>query len=271
VIVVTNVWNPTEHGEQCMKVTNEGSAFEVNWQWETDRGTVHSFPHVKFNSDALPTPLANISGLKLSGNWSFVAGDVAALDSSFDAAGLVANSVTANVAIDMFVDADPAKSQNETLAKYEILIWLGTIGQPYPLGWNEPTWNFQLEDAKYTLYRGTNQRGTTSFTWFPPINTTSFDTDFYPLLQFLIDNDLIDPSLNLGLVEFGQEAFYSTGKVTFAVNGYNMNLTKRDGGSQTVGTENPSGEAGEESGAAAVRTGGLGALLGLLAILYTFL
>lgn len=118
-----------------------------------------------------------------------------------------------------------------------------------------------------TLYRGTNQRGITSFTWFPPQNTTTFDTDFYPLVQFLIDNQLIEPTVQLGLVEFGQEAFFSTGNVTFAASGYNINITRRDGESASVGADNPSGKGA----AVGLRPAGVGALLGLVAMLWALL
>lgn len=129
-------------------MTDKGARFEVTWLWETNRATVHSFPHIKFNSKMLPIALGDMSALQLSGSWSFVAGDTASKDPAFDADGLIENSVTANVAIDMFADEDVAKAQNETLAKYEILIWLGTIGNPYPLGWNQSTWDYTLDGAQ---------------------------------------------------------------------------------------------------------------------------
>lgn len=118
-----------------------------------------------------------------------------------------------------------------------------------------------------TLYRGTNQRGITSFTWFPPQNTTTFDTDFYPLVKFLIDNQLIEPTVQLGLVAFGQEAFFSTGNVTFAAEGYNINITRPDGESATVGSDNPSGKGA----AGGLRPASFGALVGVVAVLCAFL
>jgi xyloglucan-specific endo-beta-1,4-glucanase len=43
---------------------------------------------------------------------------------------------TANVAVDMFADADPGAAQNETKAGYEIMIWLGSFNAPQPLGYD---------------------------------------------------------------------------------------------------------------------------------------
>jgi hypothetical protein len=39
----------------------------------------------------------------------------------------------ANVAFDMFVDDEPTKCGDPITAEVEIMIWVGTIGNPYPL------------------------------------------------------------------------------------------------------------------------------------------
>jgi hypothetical protein len=41
-----------------------------------------------------------------------------------------------NVALDLFVDPDPSLAQNETNAGYEIMVWLGAFGNPYPIGYS---------------------------------------------------------------------------------------------------------------------------------------
>lgn len=44
------------------------------------------------------------------------------------------DNVTENVVYDMFIDEDATTSGSTTDAKYEIMIWIGAFGQPWPLG-----------------------------------------------------------------------------------------------------------------------------------------
>jgi hypothetical protein len=46
-------------------------------------------------------------------------------------------SIIGNVALDMFADADVNSAQNETLAAYEIMVWYGDYGGPWPLGYSD--------------------------------------------------------------------------------------------------------------------------------------
>jgi xyloglucan-specific endo-beta-1,4-glucanase len=56
-----------------------------------------------------------------------------------DETGLSAISTITNVALDLFADADSNNAKNPTQANYEIMVWLGSFGDPKPLGWNAPT------------------------------------------------------------------------------------------------------------------------------------
>jgi xyloglucan-specific endo-beta-1,4-glucanase len=49
---------------------------------------------------------------------------------------LASVEATANVAMDMFADADSGAAQNETKAGYEIMVWLGSFSAPQPLGYD---------------------------------------------------------------------------------------------------------------------------------------
>lgn len=53
-----------------------------------------------------------------------------------DTSGLDDIGAVANVAFDMFLDEDADNSTNATLAGYEIMIWIGRVGTPYPLGYD---------------------------------------------------------------------------------------------------------------------------------------
>jgi len=44
------------------------------------------------------------------------------------------DGLVANVAFDMFADPDAAACQSETTAQTEIMIWVGRIGGPQPVG-----------------------------------------------------------------------------------------------------------------------------------------
>lgn len=54
-----------------------------------------------------------------------------------DVEGLSQLNTIANVALDMFVDSDSTNAQSEVDASYEIMIWLGSFGDPKPLGFSQ--------------------------------------------------------------------------------------------------------------------------------------
>lgn len=54
-----------------------------------------------------------------------------------DVDGLGEARAKANVAFDMFLDLDDKNASSATAAAYEIMIWIGQVGKPYPLGFDE--------------------------------------------------------------------------------------------------------------------------------------
>lgn len=54
-----------------------------------------------------------------------------------DTNGLNDVGAVANVAFDMFLDPDATNSTDATAAMYEMMIWIGKVGDPYPLGYDE--------------------------------------------------------------------------------------------------------------------------------------
>lgn len=79
-----------------------------------------------------------------------------------------------------------------------------------------------------TLYSGQNARGTSVFTWVAPSDQTSFDEDISPLFQYLWHNDLMAVDAQLGLVEFGSEAYHSGNNVTFSAGSFSMGVWPGD-------------------------------------------
>lgn len=57
-----------------------------------------------------------------------------------------------------------------------------------------------------------------------PVDQTSFDEDIAPLLQYLTTKSLVSPDAQLGLVEFGSEAYYSQSNVTFSAGDFSMQV-----------------------------------------------
>lgn len=100
-----------------------------------DPDTVHSFPHVTFSSDHLPISLNDISALRLAAIWSMTGGnkpsDQLGMDDSVGDA-----KAKCNVAFDLFLDLDPDNASSALNADYEIMVWIGRVGDPYPLGYS---------------------------------------------------------------------------------------------------------------------------------------
>lgn len=118
------------------------AGFDATWHWPTDPDTVHSYPHVTFTSNDLPAPVQNLTSIRLAAEWAMSAGTVtkARVQSSangVDTSGLNDVGAVANVAFDMFLDPDETNSTSATAAMYEMMIWIGKVGDPYPLGYDE--------------------------------------------------------------------------------------------------------------------------------------
>ncbi|OCL04604.1 glycosyltransferase family 2 protein [Glonium stellatum] len=221
----SDAWNPDKHGGQCVTVNKNGTKFDATWKWKSDAASVHSYPHVNFNSPLLPVKMTSISSLTIQSQWSMSPGSSPSVTN--DVEGLSQLNTIANAALDLFADSDPTKAQSEVDASYEIMIWLGSFGDPKPLGFSTGAacWNQSLGDVIFKLYIGKNHRGHSIFSWVSPLNMTDFNEDISPLLQALWRNGLVSPDALLGLVEFGTEASHSDKNVTFTMSNFGMALT----------------------------------------------
>lgn len=145
VTVNNNVWNPDVAGQQCItvwpsrfhscslmtdnEVGSKGASFNVTWQWEQGRieEPVHSFPYVRFNSKYLPGRLWDISQLNVAGAWDMF--PTANINTE-----IKDTKAVANVAIDMFLDADRDHATIALEANYEVMIWFATYNGGDPFG-----------------------------------------------------------------------------------------------------------------------------------------
>jgi hypothetical protein len=113
--------------------------FLSQWSWHKDSKDVHSYSCAKLNSDSLPIRLSGAKSLTVDLDWS--------MSMSGSSNGKTSSSVIANVAFDMFADVDIDKASDSTAAAFEFMIWLGSRGAPYPIGYSSG----QQSNATYQL------------------------------------------------------------------------------------------------------------------------
>lgn len=123
-----------------------------------------------------------------------------------------------------------------------------------------------------TLYAGQNARGTNVFTWVAPSDRTSFDEDIAPLFQYLWHNELLSADAQLGLVEFGSEAYHSGNNVTFSASSFGMGVWPGDPPRYELnavgdGCKAPTSPSQAGGAAATTRGGGAGGGAGAVALL----
>jgi hypothetical protein len=142
----SNAWNAAE-GFQCMLINDSRPSMDATWRWD-DGSNVHSFPHVRFNSDKLPVRMSAVRSLRARVNWTMgVESNTSAMVvvedaymAQFDASNWATNKVNldkqgvvANVAWDFFADPSKENTYNPVMASTEIMIWLGRVGNARPL------------------------------------------------------------------------------------------------------------------------------------------
>jgi hypothetical protein len=188
---------------------------------------VHAFPNAELNlPSVIPVQLSTMTGLKVNTNWTYGLGD--SIAPTNDDAALSAETLNANVCVDMFADPDATNAQNTTSAAYEIMVWLGRWGTAtLPIGWLEGERLILTvsDGTSFGLFYGDNSLGQKVFTWVAHGNTTTFNADIYPLLGQLGQFGGPAQTDHLGYVAFGSETLYSLQNVTFAVPGLAMDLT----------------------------------------------
>lgn len=98
---------------------------------------VHAFPNIKIE-DVLPLKVSAIEKIEMGFEWTYGEGKKAAslsknVSDLWDTAQL-----NANVAMDIFLDLDEARSKEAEKASHEIMVWFAAIGPAtQPIGFND--------------------------------------------------------------------------------------------------------------------------------------
>jgi hypothetical protein len=79
-----------------------------------------------------------MSAINVDVAWSMVPSNVES-SSAFDTNGLQDVDTRADVAFDMFLDPDPHNSTSTTAPLYEVMVWIGKIGEVLPIGFENAT------------------------------------------------------------------------------------------------------------------------------------
>lgn len=142
-----------------------------------------------------------------------------------------AANVNTNVAIDMFLDDDMNSAQSTTQAKYEIMVWLATIGaatQPIGLATGAVA-DAVINGTTFNLYYGQNSLGQYVLTWSAATYVENFVGDIYPLLSKVVSlgrSDFPSASSYLGYMGLGSEALWTPQTVTFDVSYLSMQILR---------------------------------------------
>ncbi|KAI5465026.1 concanavalin A-like lectin/glucanase domain-containing protein [Mariannaea sp. PMI_226] len=248
-----NAWNKKSPGNGfvCLDVYNSTPAFDAVWNWGEDIQDVHSFPYVRFGHANLPMRLSSIRSIQLSTEWLMTAGVPSEPPRTFSSSAMSNNEANlqkihaqANAAWDFFLDSDSNRTLYPQVAEIELMVWLGSVGDPWWLGRENNTIlsNLTIGEIEFSLYYGRNSGGTHVFTAVTSNgeNVLSLDEDFYPIFEYLLHEAKNHPETPsdlpedpfLGIVEFGTETWFSDGNVTFSAANFGMKL---DGGEEDKG------------------------------------
>jgi hypothetical protein len=135
-------------------VSDNDQSFDATFKWAAEGPlSVHSYPYVRLGSPLLPIQFQNVTSFDLSATWAMGLGNntVTTLDSD----GLARDKVVANVAYDIWADADHVRAGNDTSALIEIMIWIGNFGDANPLGYgqNSSCWKQKLGNDELYVVR----------------------------------------------------------------------------------------------------------------------
>lgn len=205
--------------------------FSVTWQYPQGPETqpVHAFPNIQLDGEGslFPAEISSIGSIPVNVQWTYGLGNLTA--NTTDVAGMTAALVNTNVAIDMFLDSDKTKSQSSTDAKYEIMVWLCTIGAAtQPIGLAQGAVSTQvINGTTFNLYFGQNSLLQYVLTWSATQAVENFVGDIAPLITGIASLGRADfPSSSdyLGYMGLGSEALWSPQSVTFDVNYLSMDV-----------------------------------------------
>lgn len=181
-------------------------------------------------SNKFPTAIHSIDTMNVDVEWTYGLGTKAV--NATDIPGLTAALVNTNVAIDMFLDADKIKSQSSTDAKFEVMVWLCTIGTAtQPIGYAQGAITSQIVNGTtFNMYFGQNGLGQYVLTWVAAQAVEKFIGDISPLLTTipsLGQTEYPAASDYLGYMGLGSEALWTPQQVTFDVSHLTMDVRSK--------------------------------------------
>lgn len=207
--------------------------FSVTWQYPQGPQTqpVHAFPNIKLDGEGsmFPISIGSIKTMPVDVEWTYGLGSEAA--NATDIQALSAANVNTNVAIDMFLDSDMNSAQSTTQSRYEIMVWLGTIGAAtQPIGLDQGAVASEVVNGTtFNLYAGVNGQNQYVLTWSATTTVENFVGDIQPLVARVGSLGLPNfPSSNtyLGYMGLGSEALWTPQEVTFDVSYLSMDVTR---------------------------------------------
>ena len=110
------------------------TGFSATWNWAASPQKVHSYPNVQLNDRAIPLPVNRLGALNVDVDWTLVEGTYN--EGKKGTKALKETGVVANVAFDFFLDPNPIKANSTTEPAYEIMIWIGRVGDIHPIGYS---------------------------------------------------------------------------------------------------------------------------------------
>ncbi|KAK5094891.1 hypothetical protein LTR24_003339 [Lithohypha guttulata] len=223
--------NVTQFNNNTYPTPNTAPQFSVTWQYPQGPATqpVHAFPNIKIDGQGklFPTTINRIRSIPVDVEWTYGLGSTAAKTS--DITGMAAANVNTNVAIDMFLDADMNSAQSTTSSKYEIMVWLATIGaatQPIGLAQGSVATEV-INGTTFNLYFGQNSQKQYVLTWSAATPVEKFIGDIAPLVSKVGQLGLPESpssSVYLGYMGLGSEALWTPQEVTFDVSYLSMDV-----------------------------------------------
>ncbi|SPO05409.1 probable endoglucanase I precursor [Cephalotrichum gorgonifer] len=200
-----NMWGSgSGQGSQCTNVewvNSNGCGWRVNWQWANNRDNVKSYPYSgkQMNPKRLVSQWRDIQS---TAAWSYSG-----------------SNIRANVAYDLFTHSNPNNPTHS--GEYELMIWLGRLGDVWPIGRQISTVN--VAGRQWQLYDGYNG-AMRVYSFVAPSQVNNFQANLKEFFDHLSANHGY-PANNQYLltVQFGTEPF-TGGPATLSVSNWNANL-----------------------------------------------
>jgi hypothetical protein len=205
-----NQWNNKDRGlKSCLTYRFDEKTDKVDWavQWRSPGKTVapKAYPHMRVRNGT-PVRMKDVAFLQASLNWTYQV-----LKNPTDE-DMASAAVRANVAFDMFFDADSKIAQDTSAASHEVMVWLAQFGRVVPIGYDDvaPYAEIKLFDIDFWIYKANNTLNQLVITFVAKqgrrINSVDWDMMVF-LRQVSIILPEFAPELWIGHLQIGSELF----------------------------------------------------------------